>query len=351
MGSSTEQIRYEVTVRPRPDLPPHVLGRVQWDTQKQVYYIQEEKKKRPVEFINNYWYRLKVRKGESLPYTTEEERIDRYDNGTGFWNTGDPEHPDNQRVGPSTPLISRLIPVPESEAGSTPGSPSFTEARSRSASIETEKPESSSSGDTTSTESDPDQSIHDPEEQQQEEVLAAQFEHGLDIEERLPADPEYPDEPVHLQQVEQAIEAGAEIQPIPLTIESTFTDPSWLPIPLLEEIEYFAHQSPVLPPEPEPITIQPPYQWYPQTQPPTPPIPLTPFQALTPPLQMAHQQPPHQAAGGGQAAGGQQAAGGGQQFTDKLRGVVPAMFNGNRNKSEDFSMHYHLCVEITLKIG
>ncbi len=57
------------------------------------------------------------------------------------------------------------------------------EACSRSASIETEKPESSSSGDTTNTESDPDQSIHDLEEQQQEEVLAAQFEHGLDIEE------------------------------------------------------------------------------------------------------------------------------------------------------------------------
>src|SRR5260370_3465100 len=168
-GSSTEQIRYKVTVRPRPDLPPHVLGRVQWDTQKQVYYIQEEKQKRPDEFSNNYWYHLKVRKGESLPYTTEEDRIDHYDNGTGFWNAGDPEHPDNQRVGPSTPLISRLIPVPESESGSTPGSPSFTEARSTSPSIETDKPESSSSADTTNTESDPDQSIHDPEEQQQAE--------------------------------------------------------------------------------------------------------------------------------------------------------------------------------------
>jgi len=235
-----------------------------------------------------------------------------------------------------------LIPVPESEAGSTPGSPSFTEARSRSASIETEKPESSSSGDTTSTQSDPDQSIHDPAEQQQEEVLAAQFEHGLDIEERLPADPEYPDEPVHLHQVEQAIEAGVEIPPLPPTIESAFQDPSWPPIPLLEEIEYFAQQSSVLPPEPEPITVQPPYQWYPPSHTPTPPTPLTPLQALTPPLQMAHQQPPHQAAGGGQAAGGQQAAGGGQQFTDKLRGVVPAMFNGNRNRSEDFLREFEL---------
>ncbi len=183
MGSSTEQIRYEVTIRSRPDLPSHILGRVQWDTQKQVYYIQEEKKKRPVEFINNYWYHLKVRKGESLPYTTEEDQIDHYNNRTGFWNIGDPEHPDNQQVGPSTPLISQLIPVPESETGSTPGSPSFTEAHSRSASIETKKLESSSSGDTATTESDPDQSIHDPEEQQQEEVLAAQFEHGLDIKE------------------------------------------------------------------------------------------------------------------------------------------------------------------------
>src|SRR5260370_40358030 len=57
---------------------------------------------------------------------------------------------------------------------------------------------------------------------------------------------------------------------------------------------------------------------------------------------MAHQQPPHQAAGGGQAAGGQQAAGGGQQFMDKLRGVVPAMFNGNRNRSEDFLREFEL---------
>ncbi len=136
-----------------------------------------------------------------------------------------------------------MIPVPESESGSTPGSPSFTEARSRSASIETEKPESSSSGDTTNTESDPDQSIHDPEEQQQEEVLAAQFEHGLDIEEQLPADPQYPDEPVHLQQVEQAIEAGVDIPPLLPTIEAAFVDPSWPPIPLLEEIEYFVLES------------------------------------------------------------------------------------------------------------
>ncbi len=45
---------------------------------------------------------------------------------------------------------------------------------------------------------------------------------------------------------------------------------------------------------------------------------------------MAHQQPPHQAAGGG------------QQFTDKLQRVVPTMFNGNRNKSEDFLQEFEL---------
>src|SRR5258707_4873509 len=103
-------------------------------------------------------------------------------------------------IAPSPTLKTLLRPVTESEAGSTPGPPSFTEARSRSASIETEKPESSSSGDTTSTQSDPDQSIHDPAEHQQEEVLAAQFEHGVDIEERLPADTNKLNEPVHLQQ-------------------------------------------------------------------------------------------------------------------------------------------------------
>jgi hypothetical protein len=53
---------------------------------------------------------------------------------------------------------------------------------------------------------------------------------------------------------------------------------------------------------------------------------------------MAHQRPPHQSLspplGGGTGVG---AGGAGErQLTDKLQGVVPTMFNGNRNKSKDF---------------
>jgi hypothetical protein len=61
-------------------------------------------------------------------------------------------------VGPLTPLVSQIVPIPESETGSTPGSPAFIEACSRAVSIETEKPETSlGSG---SIDSNPDRPVH-----------------------------------------------------------------------------------------------------------------------------------------------------------------------------------------------
>jgi hypothetical protein len=94
---------------------------------------------------------------------TNELRIPQYGDRTGYWRSDDPEHSDNQRIGPSTPLVSQIVPIPESEAGSTPGSLAFTKAHSRAVSIETEKPETSSGSG--SIDSNPDQPVHDLQEQ------------------------------------------------------------------------------------------------------------------------------------------------------------------------------------------
>jgi hypothetical protein len=138
-----------------------VLNTVQWDDNRNIYWLLDpnSKKKLPVEFINNSWYYLRRDQAENYFYTTNKLRIPRYGDGTGYWRSDNPEHSDNQRIGPSTPLISQIVPIPESETGLIPGSPAFTEACSRAASIETEKPKTSSGSG--SIDSNPDQPVHD----------------------------------------------------------------------------------------------------------------------------------------------------------------------------------------------
>jgi hypothetical protein len=133
-----------------------VLNTVQWDHDRKVYWLldPDSKKKLSVEFVNNSWYYLRRDQTENYFYTTDALIISYYGDRTGYWRSDNPEHPDNQRIGPLTPLVSQIVPIPESEAGSTPGSPAFTEARSRAASIEIEKPETSSGSG--SIDSDPD---------------------------------------------------------------------------------------------------------------------------------------------------------------------------------------------------
>jgi hypothetical protein len=138
-----------------------VLNTVQWDDNRNIYWLldPDSRKKLPVEFINNSWYYLRRDQAENYFYTTDELRIPRYRDRTSYWRLDNLEHPDNQRIGPSTPLVSQIVPIPESETGLTPGSPAFTEAHSRAVSIETEKPKTSSGSG--SIDSDPDRPVRD----------------------------------------------------------------------------------------------------------------------------------------------------------------------------------------------
>jgi hypothetical protein len=136
-----------------------MLNTVQWDDNRNIYWLldPDSKKKLPVEFVNNSWYYLRRDQAENYFYTTNELKIPQYGDRTGYRRSDNPEHPDNQRIGPSTPLVSQIVLIPESEAGSIPGSPAFTEAHLRAVSIETEKPETSS--DSGSIDSNPDRPV------------------------------------------------------------------------------------------------------------------------------------------------------------------------------------------------
>jgi hypothetical protein len=94
--------------------------------------------------------------------------------------------------------------------------------------------------------------VHDLQEQQQETILATQFEQGLDIGDRLPADPLHPDEPVYLQQVEHMIETDEPVLTPPRVPTLMFTSPYWIPADNPDSERELA-----IPAQPEPITVHP----------------------------------------------------------------------------------------------
>src|SRR4029077_7892486 len=119
-------------------------------------------------------------------------------------------------------------------------------------------------------------------------VLAAQFQHVLDLEDREPENPLLPEEPAYLQLVEQAVEFGLNVPPPP-------------PIAV------------VLHP-PQPAQVAPPVQ------------PIMAGQGQTAPV---GQPAPVVAAAPAMA-------------TDKLRGVIPEIFNGDRRKSDRFLRQFNM---------
>ena len=76
------------------------------------YYILEGNNQVQVEFINNYWYFLQFDKSRRIYCTKEQNRatnkqLEKYE--IGYWDTTDPEHPNNQR-----PLVrTGRFPIPE----------------------------------------------------------------------------------------------------------------------------------------------------------------------------------------------------------------------------------------------
>jgi len=130
------------------------------------------------------------------------------------------------------------------------------------------------------------------------DVLAAQFQHILDLEDREPENPLTPQEPAYLHLIEEAVEAGLNIPPPP---------------PLVEPEDIL---------EPEPVQAVPLLIQQVITQPVVQPIMAQPGQAQ--PVQPAPVQAPVAPATPQQLA------------TDKLCSIIPNNFNGDRRKSQQF---------------
>jgi len=88
-----------VTRRTEDDLPDRVKERVHWQRDQssgEGYYVLNPRTNTctPLEFIDNYWYRLWVYTGQA--YTSRDEQIRPYYNHTGYWNISDWQHPDHR---------------------------------------------------------------------------------------------------------------------------------------------------------------------------------------------------------------------------------------------------------------
>ena len=129
-----------ITKRKRDDLPTHVKGTAEWINQGPSgpgYYIPQHHSPsnslEPNKFINNQWYGLLVQNQQH--FTQANLAID-INNifSLGYWNTSDPQHPDNQATqsssnaplpptnppnivpDPTTLSISVIAPVPDPNA-------------------------------------------------------------------------------------------------------------------------------------------------------------------------------------------------------------------------------------------
>src|SRR6266576_3556922 len=89
-----------VTRRTEDNLPDRVKERVHWQRDQssgEGYYVLNPRTNTytPLEFIDNYWYRLRVYTGQA--YTSRDTRIKPHHNNTGYWRVTDWQHP-NQRL-------------------------------------------------------------------------------------------------------------------------------------------------------------------------------------------------------------------------------------------------------------
>src|SRR6266576_3039523 len=88
-----------VTRRTEDNLPDRVKERVHWQRDQssgEGYYVLNPRTNTytPLEFIDNYWYKLRVYTGQA--YTSRDEQIRPYHNHTGYWNISDWQHPDHR---------------------------------------------------------------------------------------------------------------------------------------------------------------------------------------------------------------------------------------------------------------
>ena len=297
----------EVQLRSQPDLPDHILGQIQWLSFSEYpgYYLwnPENQTNRPVEFLEDYWYYIYRYEGDS--YISHTDCIEHYSHNTGYWRITDPEHPEH--VPEELPLVA--------------GPSTLTVPRRYAETLESvELSPFQTAPNPELNHSDPEDEYYEPQTsttEQATDVLAAQFQHILDLEDRVPENPLTPQVPAYLHLVEEAVEAGLNVPPPPPLAE---------PEPELQGI--------VLPEQPEvqvaPIQV---------------PIVFTqPIQPVPQPIMAQQGQLPQQAAQ--QQAPAQQPAAQPTQVaaptTDKLRGIPPEIFKGDRRHSELFLHQFNL---------
>jgi len=284
----------EVQLRQSPDLPEHVLGQIQWLSFSEYpgYYLwdPEGQTNNPVEFIENYWYY--IYRYDRDTYLSHADRIERYSNNTGYWRITDPEHPEH--------IPEELPPVP--------GPSTLTVPRAHAETLESVElsPFQSAPNPDYDQEDQEDQEdkYYEPQTsttEQATDVLAAQFQHVLDLEDREPENPLTPQVPAYLQLVEQAVEAGLNV-PSPPPLAEPEPELQGVVLPEEPEVQVAPIQVPV-------VFAQPVVQ------------PIMAQQGQAQPQQAAQQQAPAQQAAQVVAP---------VATTDKLRGSPPDTFKGNR---------------------
>ena len=213
-----------VNRRPEPDLPDHVLGdSIHWFIQSNItapgYYLWSKtfQEYDAVEFFDTHWHRVFANEGSY--FTCLNDCIEPETEGTGYWRITDPQHPQYTAPPQHPPLpFSAAGPSRLSERVRTPTPILTTPREPRHISLEEDEPSpypAFADNPDLSPESPRDAHLASTFEQQQEEVLVAQFQHVLDVREQLPEDPATPGEPRYLQLVQEAVELGVNVPPPP----------------------------------------------------------------------------------------------------------------------------------------
>jgi len=207
----------QVQPRTKPDLPEHVLGQVKWlnFSEHPGYYLWDEEvnTNRRVEFVDNNWFYLTTYNDDTDVYICSEDHIQPYSNNTGYWRITDPEHPEH--------VPEELPPVasPLAEAGPS----SLQVPRQHAETLESDdrlplqfapNPYWDQEDNHQSPEDDY-QEVQLGTTEPETDVLAAQFQHVLDLEDREPENPLTPQEPAYLHLIEEAVEAGLNVPPPP----------------------------------------------------------------------------------------------------------------------------------------
>ena len=175
----------KVQLKSQPDLPDHVLGQIQWLSFSEYpgYHLWNKRTNtnNPVEFLENYWYFIYRYDGNS--YISHEDCIEPYSHNTGYWRITDPEHPEH---------------VPE-ELPPVAGPSTLTVPRRRAETLESvELSPFQTAPNPEHDHSDPEDEYYKPQTsttEQATDVLAAQFQHVLDLEDREPENPLTPQVP------------------------------------------------------------------------------------------------------------------------------------------------------------